>query len=651
MDDSSEIITVSSGLGIAHPPGYPLYILLGHLFSLLSLGGIFLRVNLLSSVQGALCCFFLYRLLRGPFKLNPSLSLCFALLWMAGDTAYPGSLSAKNGIYIMTALFYLIVTMALLRGRAGLAFFLFGLSLTNHLMSMFPFAPGLIYLAWSLFRQKKTSAKELLRSISFAILALSLYLYLPIRSSQEPLVNWGHPVNLMNFLRHLSRYIYKNRDFSWDFFLWAREGIFYFKSAFIEFRGVGLLALLGAVVGWKSLRRPSLAFLLGWPGLFAAVCAYSKYASQRSYLMQNYSIASFVLIPIFAALGFRFLASLLENRLPRLGSALPLAAWGLVLGLVAVNISQGSQAYYTYSYDYVLNAWKTIPTGGLFFCKGDVLDFPSWYHQMVGGKRPDIAVMGEGSLSMDWYRIFLARTHPGLLVPYPKHEAGKEYITGHLMRWMVEKNPNARYFFAYPNLEEDGLDNLTLTPDGVVQEAYSSPTHPPFDAIKADKLWETLRLRHYGKPDNSLDDVSWNVFLKDLGTSRLWTASAELKQASDLKSHSDGKSDSPAMLKSNKLYNQAISHLLWIQAFDPKNPQHALNLGVVYYQIKDTSNAAYWFEKSTLIDPKFAEGYYYSGILAFQSGNTEKARMFLAKSLELKPDHALARQALQYLSR
>lgn len=651
MDDSSEIITASSVLGIAHPPGYPLFILLGRLFTLFPLGEIFLRVNLLSAILGASCCFFLYLLLRGPFKLGLSLSLPFALLWMAGATAYPGSLSAKNGIYIMTALFYLVVTLALLRGKTGLAFFLFGLSMTNHLMSMAPFAPGLLYLVWTLYRQRQNPAKDLLRDTCLLLLGLSVYLYLPIRSSEEPLVNWGHPVNLPNFLRHLSRNIYKNRDFTWDVLLWAKEGLFYLKSAFVEFWGVGVLALIGAVDGWKRLRRPSIAFLLGWPGLFAAVCVFSKYSSGRSYLMQNYSIASFVLIPLFSALGFRFLVSLLGKKFPRAEQAFPLAAWALALGLTGFNVYQGSQIYYTYSYDYILNAWKTIPTGGLFFCKGDVLDFPCWYHQIVGRKRLDIAVLGEGSLTMDWYRMFLARNHPGLQVPNPKHESGKEYISGHLMRWMVEHNPGARYFFTYPNLDEDGLGNMSLIPDGMVQEAYSPPAVPAFDAVKADQLWDALRLRHYGKPDYSLDEVSWDVFLKDVGTSRLWTASFEIQQASALKTRAAGKTDSPEFHESRALYEQALSHLFWVQAFDPENPQYALNLGVVYYQMGNIPEASSWFEKAIVIDPKFAEGYYYSGILAYQAGNVEKARMLLSKSLDLKPNHTLARQALQYLNR
>src|SRR5207302_6507196 len=48
VGDSPELITAAVTLGVAHAPGYPLFTMLGHLFSLLPLGPIPFRVNLLS---------------------------------------------------------------------------------------------------------------------------------------------------------------------------------------------------------------------------------------------------------------------------------------------------------------------------------------------------------------------------------------------------------------------------------------------------------------------------------------------------------------------------------------------------------------------------------------------------------------------------
>src|SRR5258707_11494421 len=51
--DSGELITVAWVLGIAHPPGYPLFSMVGHLFTLLPFGSPAFRVNLMSALFAA----------------------------------------------------------------------------------------------------------------------------------------------------------------------------------------------------------------------------------------------------------------------------------------------------------------------------------------------------------------------------------------------------------------------------------------------------------------------------------------------------------------------------------------------------------------------------------------------------------------------
>src|ERR1700758_1526650 len=54
VDDTPELITAAVTLGVAHPPGYPLFTMLGHVFSLIPFGSIPFRVNLLSVVCDSL---------------------------------------------------------------------------------------------------------------------------------------------------------------------------------------------------------------------------------------------------------------------------------------------------------------------------------------------------------------------------------------------------------------------------------------------------------------------------------------------------------------------------------------------------------------------------------------------------------------------
>ena len=52
--DSGELIVAAKYLGVAHPPGTPLYVLLAHMFTLLPFGNIALRVNFASALFAAL---------------------------------------------------------------------------------------------------------------------------------------------------------------------------------------------------------------------------------------------------------------------------------------------------------------------------------------------------------------------------------------------------------------------------------------------------------------------------------------------------------------------------------------------------------------------------------------------------------------------
>src|SRR5437016_1291499 len=52
--DSGELIVAARSLGVAHPPGFPLYVLLAHLATLVSIGNVAVRVNGASALFAAL---------------------------------------------------------------------------------------------------------------------------------------------------------------------------------------------------------------------------------------------------------------------------------------------------------------------------------------------------------------------------------------------------------------------------------------------------------------------------------------------------------------------------------------------------------------------------------------------------------------------
>src|SRR5213592_1001034 len=56
LTDSGELILAAYGLGVAHPPGFPLWVMLAHLASLVPVGSVAVRINFSSAVFAALAC-------------------------------------------------------------------------------------------------------------------------------------------------------------------------------------------------------------------------------------------------------------------------------------------------------------------------------------------------------------------------------------------------------------------------------------------------------------------------------------------------------------------------------------------------------------------------------------------------------------------
>ena len=102
--DSGELITVCHTLGVAHPPGYPLFTLLGFLFDrLLPFGEPAFRVNLLSAVAGAASIFLLLSIARrlgcswGGAALAGALHAFSPVVWLYSTVAEVFSGSTMHG--------------------------------------------------------------------------------------------------------------------------------------------------------------------------------------------------------------------------------------------------------------------------------------------------------------------------------------------------------------------------------------------------------------------------------------------------------------------------------------------------------------------------------------------------------------------------
>jgi hypothetical protein len=158
LEDDALFILSSYFLGIEHPPGYPLFTLIAHLFTLVPLGSVAYRVHLASAFFGALTCaavwlcartlaggrlpayvaalglglspvFWSQAIIAEVYTLNTFLFV--VLVYLGLQACPPGGAPARGGPY-------LVPWMALL----------FGLALSNHWPLMLLVAPAFAVLLW-----------------------------------------------------------------------------------------------------------------------------------------------------------------------------------------------------------------------------------------------------------------------------------------------------------------------------------------------------------------------------------------------------------------------------------------------------------------------------------------------------------------------
>ena len=80
VGDSGELITAAYTTGVPHPPGYPLFCILGKLISFLPIGTIAFRMNLMSSLFGAVALFVFYIFLTSKIRMQKIIAFGVVLL-------------------------------------------------------------------------------------------------------------------------------------------------------------------------------------------------------------------------------------------------------------------------------------------------------------------------------------------------------------------------------------------------------------------------------------------------------------------------------------------------------------------------------------------------------------------------------------------
>lgn len=185
--DTFEFQVVAPQLGIAHPTGYPLFVGLGKLFSLLPFNSMAWRVNLSSAIFATIAVWSTYRTIVA--LTSDRLAAALAAIALAASPIF-WSQAVVAEVYALNALFaaaIVFLLVNLLRARSSLQppttnfyilFFLFGLAFSDHLTSVI-LIPALVITLF--FVRPQLSAKSWLAAGGLFLLGLTPWLFIFFR--------------------------------------------------------------------------------------------------------------------------------------------------------------------------------------------------------------------------------------------------------------------------------------------------------------------------------------------------------------------------------------------------------------------------------------------------------------------------------------
>ncbi len=471
MWDASEYITAAYTMGIPHPPGNPLFVLLGRVATLVPIGNVAVRVNALAALSSALSAsiWFLVaeRVLAGWSSVRWTRIVASVLAALLGATAFTvwNQSVVNEKVYTVSLAFFAVVSWLTVRwcddpdGRSAdrllvVISYLIGLGYCNHPAG---FLVGPAVTVAVLARRPRTLMRwRLMLALAGAlVLGLTPFAVEPIRAAWHPVLNEGEPTGCADHIGvgctfsattaqrladNINRVQYGKPDLTtrqapfsaqvgmwWLYFKWQwlRDAhgdapVVQFVLALV-FLGLGIA---GGVTHWRADRA---SFWFFGPLVVTVTLVLIYYMNFKYGASQDPGLAgvprevrdrdyfylwSFSTWSVWAGVGlaaaWRALSSRIEGGETRKWLA---ASPILLVALIPLvgNWSQASRAHETATRDWAHDLLNSVEPYGILVTLGDNDTFPLWYAQEVEGIRRDVTVAVTSLLNTDWYPRGLKR--------------------------------------------------------------------------------------------------------------------------------------------------------------------------------------------------------------------------------------------------
>ncbi|MBT8392727.1 MAG: DUF2723 domain-containing protein [Ignavibacteria bacterium] len=485
--DSGELASVQATLGIAHPTGYPLFTIIGYIFSLLPLPvtKIF-QLNLLASIYcSAAVGIFVYTiklcldnlsLFAGKQTLRTEKSKTKKKKKQISEKENPQSeiselikiicavfgglvlafsktfwfQSTSVEVYSLHLILITLIMLTLVKAyvlsfkndeiNTWLLFaVVLALGFTNHMTTLL-ILPGTAYLYFSRYKINQVSLKRVLVMILiFLPILILVYSYLPIRASQNPIINWGNPIDMETILRHISGKQYQVWLFS-SMEAAKKQFVYFIEALPLEFYISLAASVIGLFFSYIKAKKLFLFLII----IFLTTVLYS--INYDIHDIDAYFLLAFVMIAFFSALGAVKLLTLkgFSNQV-----IMVILAFVLAIQFY-FNVGKANQSnVYTFE-DYTTELMSSVSNNAIIFSyQWDFFISASYYYQFVEDYRTDVKIVDKELLRRSWYYNQLNNYDPDLL----------NGIQNEIDQFLVALQP----FERSENFDPNKLENLYRT--------------------------------------------------------------------------------------------------------------------------------------------------------------------------------------------
>lgn len=672
--DAAEFTLCVHFWGVCHPPGFPLYILVGKIFtSIFPVGSLIWRVNLMSAIFGAATILLVY---LSMIVLRVRRETAFLLSLFLAVTSIFWEFSLSADVFSFSAFLIALSLFLVFSKRKYMAFFALGLS-SSHFYLSAVMAPIFVWYLWSEKEENKYSIGDVNVLIHNFFIPVLLFFagFFPqvvmyFRMQSNPPINWGHAKGIGEFINFVRRrefgsiFLIANPVLTFSLVKFYKHIIAYFVNLFTDFGAIVPVITLASLGFWEFLKQKKVIFLLLCFVIMVFIQLFllstiDPGGENNPFQLNKFYLTSFVIFVIWAGLAFDFLAKKLFGEDM---TFIVLILSVLILIFTFSNYKTHDYSKNRFTENLVIDGLSMLPPNSLVITVDHPFYFGGLYEQKINGKFRNLTLVyfpNEKNRDSQNYHpeVFNRPEDTGFVKKIKEGKklgAAEEYVL-----LTISKNLDRPIYILQGSFEENFFQYLKpyIEPYGLfwrVKRDDRVGTAEKGDRDKMVAAFDNLRNANIRKTDlelrqQAMESVTYAISYHS--TAVLLGSAGDIDGAKMMFEKSLAVDDS---VKSVRDELELLDKIKMLSSdrdkfVAEKNDSKLSELGNGYFSIEDYSDAAKIFELAITISSSNAQYFNNAASSYAYLGQKDKAENYYRRALELDPKMDLAKQGLENL--